>query len=50
MPRWKRVSKNAEGKDTSAEGFFTHVWVRQGGRWRMSVAHYSPVAGTPKSQ
>ena len=46
--RWKRVSKNAEGKDTSAEGHFTRVWVRQGDRWRVSVAHYSPVAGTGK--
>jgi len=43
--RWKRVSKSAEGKDTSAEGYFTRVWVREGGRWRMSVAHYSPLAG-----
>jgi ketosteroid isomerase-like protein len=46
--RWKRVSKSAEGMDTSAEGHFTRVWVRQGGRWRMSVAHYSPIAGTAK--
>jgi len=45
--RWKRVSKSVEGKDTSAEGFFTRVWVRRGGRWRMSVAHYSPMAPPP---
>jgi ketosteroid isomerase-like protein len=43
--RRKRVSESADGKDTSAEGHFTRVWVREGGRWRMSVAHYSPLAG-----
>ena len=47
---WKRVSKNAEGKDTSAQGFFTRVWVRRGGGWRMVVAHYSPAAAPAKPQ
>ncbi len=42
--RWKRVSKDAAGKDTSAEGFFTRVWVRRGGGWQLAVAHYSPAA------
>jgi len=45
---WKRVSKNAEGKDTSAEGFFTRVWVKQNGTWLMSVAHYSPIIAPAK--
>jgi ketosteroid isomerase-like protein len=48
--RWKRVSKDAEGKDTSAEGHFTRVWVRRGDRWLLAVAHYSPVAAPPKRQ
>jgi ketosteroid isomerase-like protein len=42
--RWKRVSKDAAGKDTSAEGHFTRVWVRRGSGWQLAVAHYSPVA------
>ena len=41
---WKRVSKSVDGKDTSAEGFFTRVWIRRGGRWQVVVAHYSPGA------
>ena len=48
--RWKRVSKNAEGKDTSAEGFFTRVWVRRDNRWQMDVAHYSPKAAPARQQ
>ena len=42
--RWKRVSKSATGQDTSAEGFFTRVWVKRNNEWLMAVAHYSPVA------
>jgi ketosteroid isomerase-like protein len=42
--RWKRVSKSAVGQDTSAEGFFTRVWVKRNNQWLMAVAHYSPVA------
>jgi len=42
--RWKRVSKSAAGQDTSAEGFFTRVWVKRNNQWLMAVAHYSPVA------
>ena len=42
--RWKRVSKSAAGQDTSAEGFFTHVWVKRNNKWLMAHAHYSPVA------
>ena len=42
--RWKRVSKSATGQDTSAEGFFTRVWVKRNNKWLMAVAHYSPVA------
>jgi ketosteroid isomerase-like protein len=42
--RWKRISKDTSGKDTSANGFFTHVWVRQNKRWQMAVAHYSLIA------
>ena len=42
--RWKRVSKSATGQDTSAEGFFTRVWVKRNNQWQMAVAHYSPVA------
>ena len=42
--RWKRVSKSAAGQDTSAEGFFTRVWVKRNNKWLMAVAHYSPVA------
>ena len=45
--RWKRVSKNVEGKDTSAEGFFTHVWVKGGKGWQMVLAHYSLAAAPP---
>jgi ketosteroid isomerase-like protein len=48
--RWKRVSKDAEGKDTSAAGFFTHVWVKRHKTWLMAVAHYSPFAAPAKSQ
>jgi ketosteroid isomerase-like protein len=48
--RWKRVSKDAAGKDTSAEGHFTRVWVRRGSDWRLAVAHYSPVARPPAQQ
>lgn len=39
---WKRVSRSADGKDTSASGRFTHVWVKQNGRWLLAAAHYSP--------
>jgi ketosteroid isomerase-like protein len=39
--RWKRVSKDTEGKDTSAAGFFTHVWVRRNKTWLVAVAHHS---------
>lgn len=39
---WKRVSHDAEGKDTSASGRFTHVWVKQNGKWLLAAAHYSP--------
>jgi len=46
--RWKRVSKNAEGKDTSAVGFFTRVWVRRNKTWLVAVAHYSPMASEVK--
>ncbi|HLL77059.1 MAG TPA: nuclear transport factor 2 family protein [Pyrinomonadaceae bacterium] len=42
--RWRRVSKSPEGKDTSAEGHFTRVWIRRGTGWQLAVAHYSPVA------
>ncbi len=48
--RWKRVSKDAEGKDTSAAGFFTHVWVKRNKTWLVAVAHYSPVAAPAKPQ
>ena len=48
--QWKRVSKDAAGKDTSAQGFFTHVWVRRNNRWQMAVAHYSPMAAPAKQQ
>ncbi|HZI19405.1 MAG TPA: nuclear transport factor 2 family protein [Pyrinomonadaceae bacterium] len=48
--RWKRVSKSPEGKDTSAEGHFTRVWVRGGSGYRLAVAHYSPVARPPAGQ
>jgi uncharacterized protein (TIGR02246 family) len=46
--RWKRASKSADGKDTSAQGFFTRVWVRRDGRWLLAVAHYSPDASVAK--
>jgi ketosteroid isomerase-like protein len=39
---WKRVSRDADGKDTSLSGRFTHVWVKQNGRWLLAAAHYSP--------
>ena len=42
--RWIRVSKSATGQDTSAEGFFTRVWVKRNNKWLMAVAHYSLVA------
>jgi ketosteroid isomerase-like protein len=42
--RWTRVSKDADGKDTSAAGFFTHVWVKQNNKWLVAVAHYSLAA------
>ena len=48
--RWKRVSKDAAGKDTSAAGHFTRVWVRSGDSYRLAVAHYSPQAAPPKQQ
>ena len=47
---WKRVSKDAAGKDTSAQGFFTRVWVRRNNRWQVAVAHYSPIAPPAKQQ
>jgi ketosteroid isomerase-like protein len=46
--RWKRVSKSTDGKDTSAQGFFTRVWVRRDGRWQIVVSHYSPDASVAK--
>jgi ketosteroid isomerase-like protein len=48
--RWRRVSRDAAGKDTSAEGHFTRVWVRRGGGWQLAVAHYSPMARPPQQQ
>ena len=39
---WKRVSRDGGGKDTSASGRFTHIWVRQNGKWLLATAHYSP--------
>jgi ketosteroid isomerase-like protein len=39
---WKRTSKDADGKDTSASGRFTHVWVKQKDKWLLAAAHYSP--------
>ncbi len=48
--RWKRVSRDAAGKDTSAEGHFTRVWVRRGDSYQLAVAHYSPLAAPPKQQ
>lgn len=39
---WKRVSKSADGKDTSASGRFTRVWVKQNNKWLLAAAHYSP--------
>ena len=39
---WKRVSRDEGGKDTSASGRFTHIWVRQNGKWLLAAAHYSP--------
>jgi ketosteroid isomerase-like protein len=39
---WKRVSRDADGKDTSGAGRFTRVWVKQNGQWRLAAAHYSP--------
>ncbi len=39
---WKRVSRDADGKDTSASGRFTRVWIKQDGKWRLAAAHYSP--------
>jgi ketosteroid isomerase-like protein len=47
--RWTRISKDAEGKDTSAAGFFTHVWVKQNNKWLVSVAHYSLRAAPVKT-
>lgn len=40
--RWTRVSKDSAGQDSSAAGFFTHVWLRRNKRWQLAVAHYSP--------
>ena len=40
--RWKRVSRDASGKDTSLSGRFTHVWIKQNGKWLLAAAHYSP--------
>ena len=39
---WKRVSKDSEGKETSASGRFTRTWVKQNGKWLLAGAHYSP--------
>jgi ketosteroid isomerase-like protein len=39
---WKRVSQHADGKDGSASGRLTHVWVKQNGKWLLAAAHYSP--------
>jgi uncharacterized protein (TIGR02246 family) len=47
---WKRVSKDADGKDTSASGRFTRVWVKQNGKWLLAAAHYSPFAELAKRQ
>jgi ketosteroid isomerase-like protein len=46
--RWKRAIKNAEGKDTSATGFFTHVWVSRNKTLLVAGAHYSPIADQAK--
>lgn len=45
---WKRTSKAADGKDTSAAGRFTHIWIRQNGRWLLAGAHYSPAIDLDK--
>lgn len=47
---WKRVSKSVDGRDTSAEGYFTRVWVRRGSGYQLAVAHYSPAARPPAQQ
>lgn len=47
---WKRISKDADGKDTSAAGRLTHVWVKQNGKWLLAAAHYSPFAELAKRQ
>ncbi len=47
---WKRASKDADGKDTSAAGRFTRVWVKQNGKWMLAAAHYSPIAELAKRQ
>lgn len=39
---WKRISRAADGTDTSASGRLTHVWVKQNGKWLLAAAHYSP--------
>ncbi len=39
---WKRVAKHADGTDNSASGRFTHVWIKQNGKWLLAAAHYSP--------
>jgi len=39
---WKRVSKDADGKDTSGTGRFTRFWVKQNGRWQLAGEHYTP--------
>jgi ketosteroid isomerase-like protein len=39
---WKRVSKDQSGKDTSASGRLTHVWIKQNGKWLLAASHYSP--------
>jgi ketosteroid isomerase-like protein len=39
---WKRIAKHADGKDASLSGRFTHVWIKQNGKWLVAGAHYSP--------
>lgn len=48
--RWKRVSRDAQGKDTSGEGYFTRVWVNGGAGWQLAVAHYSPGPQQPSKK
>jgi ketosteroid isomerase-like protein len=40
--KWQRISRGADGKSTNNGGRFTRVWVKQGGRWLVAAAHYTP--------